>query len=547
MPSVSEKQHRAMEAAAHGHSTLGIPKKVGEEFVRADAAAEPTFETPPEDATDHEVAEGIRDGKYASPQKYGDFWLFDLRITGTGMAWRDSIEEWAHRDPETWLTDEFVQRCNGLPVIFGHPDRSGLNSEEFAERAIGTIVLPYIKGDEVWGVAKIFNADAAEVMQTTHRSTSPGVTPPKGSTPLLLEQGTEDLDLGTETAAPSSVTKVLDEGLPLILDHLAVCEAGVWDKDGPPDGIRLDALIRKDLTVAEKTKEEVEREDAQRRADAMELDAFRKADKARKDAAEEEERKDKARKDAEESDKEAIAAAEKEKADKAKKDAADKKKDSRKDRHAKHDGDIMDCARCDSEEAEEEKEREDKAKKDAAAAAKTPVDADRGNELHDSVTAMQALIKRQGEQLAALTAQPSIEDSNEIAKAWSRWDSLYQSLGDQTPQAYPGEKPRAYLRRLADGVRKYTDSWKSYAFHDSQQVADFGLVADAIFAEAQAHSRKPSTGVPGVMREIVTHPYGKTQTEFIGDSRVAFAAFMPPRKSVVLSIRNPHTGNVYGN
>lgn len=37
MPSVSKKQHDAMEAAAHGHSTLGIPKKVGEEFVAKDA------------------------------------------------------------------------------------------------------------------------------------------------------------------------------------------------------------------------------------------------------------------------------------------------------------------------------------------------------------------------------------------------------------------------------------------------------------------------------------------------------------------------------
>jgi hypothetical protein len=38
MPSETPKQHRAMEAAAHGHSTLGIPKKVGKEFVAADAA-----------------------------------------------------------------------------------------------------------------------------------------------------------------------------------------------------------------------------------------------------------------------------------------------------------------------------------------------------------------------------------------------------------------------------------------------------------------------------------------------------------------------------
>ncbi|HWT35071.1 MAG TPA: NUDIX hydrolase [Paraburkholderia sp.] len=39
MPSTSEKQHRAMEAAAHGNSTLGIPKKVGKEFVDADKRA----------------------------------------------------------------------------------------------------------------------------------------------------------------------------------------------------------------------------------------------------------------------------------------------------------------------------------------------------------------------------------------------------------------------------------------------------------------------------------------------------------------------------
>ena len=39
MPSVSEKQRRAMQAAAHGHSTLGIPKSVGQEFTKADKKA----------------------------------------------------------------------------------------------------------------------------------------------------------------------------------------------------------------------------------------------------------------------------------------------------------------------------------------------------------------------------------------------------------------------------------------------------------------------------------------------------------------------------
>ena len=34
MPAVSGKQYRAMQAAAHGKSNLGIPQKVGAEFVK---------------------------------------------------------------------------------------------------------------------------------------------------------------------------------------------------------------------------------------------------------------------------------------------------------------------------------------------------------------------------------------------------------------------------------------------------------------------------------------------------------------------------------
>lgn len=50
MPSKTKKQHNAMEAAAHGHGTLGIPVKVAKEFVAADKAAGPIktqISTPP--------------------------------------------------------------------------------------------------------------------------------------------------------------------------------------------------------------------------------------------------------------------------------------------------------------------------------------------------------------------------------------------------------------------------------------------------------------------------------------------------------------------
>lgn len=36
MPSKTEKQRKAMQAAAHGKSNIGIPKKVAKEYVKAD-------------------------------------------------------------------------------------------------------------------------------------------------------------------------------------------------------------------------------------------------------------------------------------------------------------------------------------------------------------------------------------------------------------------------------------------------------------------------------------------------------------------------------
>ena len=38
MPSKSEAQRKAMQAAAHGKSTIGIPASVGKEFAAADSA-----------------------------------------------------------------------------------------------------------------------------------------------------------------------------------------------------------------------------------------------------------------------------------------------------------------------------------------------------------------------------------------------------------------------------------------------------------------------------------------------------------------------------
>ena len=62
--SVSPEQHKAMEAAAHGESNLGIPKKVGAEFAKKDDAEDKKF------GWDEEKVEGFK--KYMRENGVGE-------------------------------------------------------------------------------------------------------------------------------------------------------------------------------------------------------------------------------------------------------------------------------------------------------------------------------------------------------------------------------------------------------------------------------------------------------------------------------------------
>ena len=215
-----------MEAAAHTPGGYdGVPQSVGEEFVKADAE-----ELPLRHELDH--AKAIAAGQLSSPFRYENVWLFDIRITGTGYAHRDALDEHVYRPPENYLSDDFLQRCNGLAVVFEHPEADPetgkkplLDAQEYKDRSIGSILYPYVKGDEVWGVAKIYDDDAALAMQTTHFSTSPGVNFGKRG-------GIQKVSLDNDEI-------IMVEGTPSLLDHIAVCQLGVWDKGGAPSGVNI--------------------------------------------------------------------------------------------------------------------------------------------------------------------------------------------------------------------------------------------------------------------------------------------------------------------
>jgi 8-oxo-dGTP pyrophosphatase MutT (NUDIX family) len=184
------------------------------------------------------IAKAIRDGELTSPQRYGNLLLIAIRITGTGASYRSALNEYVWRDPSIYMNPEFLERCNGLPVIVDHPEKAVLNTEEFRNRIVGTVFLPYLREpDEVWGIAKILDMEAAEDLETKPLSTSPAVvfTPADGNVKHEMKNG----------------SILLIEGKPSLLDHLAICVKGVWDKGGDPAGVEsIDA--RPDATSASK-------------------------------------------------------------------------------------------------------------------------------------------------------------------------------------------------------------------------------------------------------------------------------------------------------
>lgn len=172
------------------------------------------------------VARAMAQGRLVSPQKYENVDLFAIRITGTGVSYRHNREEFVWRDPKLYINDEFLARCNGLSVIWEHPEKSLLNHDEFKDRIIGSIMLPYVpseKPNEVWGIAKIYDAEAAKEMSENVLSTSPAVNfaDPSENDKIKLEDG----------------KIMLIEGKPSLLDHIAICSNGVWDKGGAPTGV----------------------------------------------------------------------------------------------------------------------------------------------------------------------------------------------------------------------------------------------------------------------------------------------------------------------
>lgn len=487
-----------------------------------------------------DVARAIVAGDLVSPQKYQNMWLFALRITGTGMAYRRGLKEFVWRNSENYLNDDFLARCNGLAVIWEHPKGKMLNSEEYSKRSIGAVMLPYIKDDEVWGITKIYNDAAAVALNEGRLSTSPGVV-------------FSDLSVNEHRTLDDG-SKLLIEGDPGLLDHLAICDLGVWDKAGPPTGVLNETLDQLERTDSMPTEEEMKAADAARRNDA---DAGQKLDKIlacfdsmsnRLDAIE---MADKARKDAEEETKKAFA--DKARVDRARIDAEEREQFKRDDAEhcAKDDADEEEAKKKFMEGGDNEEVAADKARKDRKDAMKARKDAaeEEGKKKVEEEARADAqkglptlaefnALKQQLASVIALHAPVSEDDRQAFAAAQARADSVYMGLSKRAPQAMTGESLSAYNLRLTRGVQAHSSKWAKTELH--RLPADvMTTIQDEIYADAQIAARNPIDMQPGTLREIRHEDpsTGQRSTTFVGPDTFIMSMKRPSRRVVSINTK----------
>lgn len=476
-----------------------------------------------------DIARAIAAGELTSPQHYENIWLFAIRITGTGGAYRVALEEHVWRDPSLYLNPDFLARCNGLPVIIDHPKASMLNGAEFSDRVVGTIMTAFVRNDEVWGVARIYNEAAAELLRTEQLSTSPAV----------VFRGASD----GEAIEFDDGSKLLIEGKPALLDHIAICEAGVWDKGGPPTGIDVTAIQEGQMADETSTEDKARKDaaaDLSAKLDAVltkldsahtRMDAF---EKERRDETERREREDRARRDAarkdrfgarkdEESDddwKKRMDADEEAARKDAEEDGDDEKTAADKARRARKDAETAEEKRA-LEKANEAKEREDKARRDAE-------EKERMEEKTraDSAEAENKGLRARLERLEArLGREVDPTERDALATAQARADGALAMFGERAPGPLPGDDVLSYRRRLVQRLAKYSPEFKEGNFAQTDP-ATLDLIEAKVYADAQVAAKTTASNRVGALVPVTTREFGRDVTRYHGDPLAWMAPYM---------------------
>jgi hypothetical protein len=299
-------------------------------------------------------------------------------------------------------------------------------------------------------------------------------------------------------------------------------------------GKRMDAYDEQRRHDAESAEEEKRQAEELKRLAKEEEESGEEEEKEDRKDAKRDDRKDMKRDDEEEE--ETIAAKDKKRDDSMKRD--DKKRDDsmKRDDKKRDDGeeDCMDDRKDESE--EEEREHEKEKEETRARADKKRHDSDLARIKADA----EAYRRRTDAELSDLkrkVADRSEDDRSAMADAQARADDVYSAWGRQAPHWLSGETLQAYRVRLAREMQPHSKAWKdtdiaAMAKMDFDKA--FVNVEGAIYADAAALARSPSSVAPGTLRKAIRHDreMNRNIIEYHGSPSVWMRAFMQPGRAV---------------
>jgi len=305
---------------------------------------------------------------------------------------------------------------------------------------------------------------------------------------------------------------LLIEGKPSLLDHIAICKQGVWDKGGEPTGVINDSIG--DLKVAEHEDKKMDA-DAGEKLDKMltaldslhkRMDAMEAGYKADAEACED---------DDEERD-----------------DALTTEDDDDEERGDADEYDDADEMCDDDDDMEEEIEPR------RVAADKKRKDAEEKRRMEESAKADADLRKRIADVEKMLPKQMSDADYAALADAQAKADSVFQVFGDAAPRPLIGEDLNAYRRRMAATLKVHSPKLKDVNLHAIKDSAAFDYMEEQIYSDAMAAAMAP-VGLPnGQMREIKQRDTtGRVISSFVGEPRSWLAGHGAVRRRLA-GIRN---------
>jgi hypothetical protein len=309
---------------------------------------------------------------------------------------------------------------------------------------------------------------------------------------------------------------LLVEGKPCLLDHIAICEVGVWDKGGPPSGVSTINVQESDMNEDVKAKADAEAKE--------ELEARAKADAEAKAKADAEEEKAKA--DSEKWDK-LMSAVDSLKAD------MDEIKGKKADAMPGEEMPVGD------KKADAEKEAEEKAKADAEE--KEKEEAAKADSEKSALLARVAQLESLLVQTAQLTPKPlSDSDYASMADAQAKADSIYSAFGKSAHRPLNGEDLLSYRKRLAAPMKSHSNAWKDVDL-SKLDSAVFEIAEAAIYADAMGAAVNPAVSSEGGLRAVTKDiGTGHRVTTFYGKPSDWMDDFRAPRAKGRINMQKSH-------